>query len=165
MRTDNTRNAKIKGGQIEVFNILNGYENIDSNFFFLIKESKVTRGHNYTLAKTQSRLNVRKYSFSQSGIHYQLIVYMLVVLICFIQCLTVYNVLLLIALVNVTGRLVFSFLYPLSVKDSMDSNPESQRSNHCSAYGCYKKNTESLERSCMWCLWTWKRPTTGCQGN
>ena len=34
MWTDNTRNAKIKGDQIEVFNILNGYENIDSNFFF-----------------------------------------------------------------------------------------------------------------------------------
>ena len=32
--TDNTRNAKIKGDQIEVFNILNGYENIDSNIFF-----------------------------------------------------------------------------------------------------------------------------------
>ena len=35
MWTDNTRNAKIKGGgQIEVFNIFDGYENIDSNFFF-----------------------------------------------------------------------------------------------------------------------------------
>ena len=31
MWTDNTRNAKIKGDQIEVFKILNGYENIDSN--------------------------------------------------------------------------------------------------------------------------------------
>ena len=35
MWTDDTRNAKIKGDQIEVFNnILNGYENIDSNIFF-----------------------------------------------------------------------------------------------------------------------------------
>ena len=34
MWTDNTRNAKIKGDQIEVFKILNGYENIDSNIFF-----------------------------------------------------------------------------------------------------------------------------------
>ena len=34
MWTYNTRNAKIKGGQIEVFKILNGYENIDSNIFF-----------------------------------------------------------------------------------------------------------------------------------
>ena len=36
MWTDNTRNAKIRGGrgQIEVFKILNGYENIDSNILF-----------------------------------------------------------------------------------------------------------------------------------
>ena len=41
MWTDNTRNAKIKGGgEIEVFKILNGYENIDSNIFFS-KLSKV----------------------------------------------------------------------------------------------------------------------------
>ena len=32
MCTDNTRNAKIRGGgQIELFKILNGSENIDSN--------------------------------------------------------------------------------------------------------------------------------------
>ena len=42
MWTDNTRNAKITGGgdQIEVFKILNGYENIDSNIVFS-KLSKV----------------------------------------------------------------------------------------------------------------------------
>ena len=49
-----------------MFKILNGYENIDSNiFYFKINESKITRGHNYTLVKKQSRLDVRKYSFSQ----------------------------------------------------------------------------------------------------
>ena len=69
MWTDNTRNAKIKGDQIEVFKILNGYENIDSNIFFEIKESKITRGHNYTLVKKQSRLDVRKFSFSQRTIN------------------------------------------------------------------------------------------------
>ena len=69
MLTDNTRNAKIKGGQLEVFKILNGYENIDYNIFFEIKEGKITRGHNYTLVKKQSRLNVRKYSFSQRTIN------------------------------------------------------------------------------------------------
>ena len=37
-----------------MFKILNGYENIDSNIFFEIKESKITRGHNYTLVKKQS---------------------------------------------------------------------------------------------------------------
>ena len=44
MWTDNTLNANIKGVQIEVFKILNGYENIDSNNFFEVKESEITRG-------------------------------------------------------------------------------------------------------------------------
>ena len=48
-----------------MFKILNGYENIDSNLFFQIKESKITRGHNFTLVKKQSRLDVRKFEFSQ----------------------------------------------------------------------------------------------------
>ena len=69
MWTDNTRNAKIKGVQIEVFKILNGYENIDYNIFFEIKESEITRGYNYTLVKKQSRSDVRKYSFSQRTIN------------------------------------------------------------------------------------------------
>ena len=30
-------------------------------FFFEIKKSKITRGHNYTLMKKQSRLDFRKY--------------------------------------------------------------------------------------------------------
>ena len=42
-----------------MFKILNGCENINSNMFFEIKESKITRGHNYPLVKKQSR----KYSF------------------------------------------------------------------------------------------------------
>ena len=48
-----------------MFKILNGYENIDSNIVFEIKETKITRGHNFTLVKKQSRLDVRKFSFSQ----------------------------------------------------------------------------------------------------
>ena len=56
--------------QIEVFKIVNVYENIDYNsFFFEIKEIKITTGHNYTLVKKQSRLDVRKYSFSQRTIN------------------------------------------------------------------------------------------------
>ena len=47
LKTLETR--RLKGDQIEVFNILNGYENIDYNIFFEIKEGKITRGHNYTL--------------------------------------------------------------------------------------------------------------------
>ena len=52
-----------------MFKILNGYENIDSNLFFEIKESKVTTGHNFTLVMKQSRLDVRKFSFSQRTIN------------------------------------------------------------------------------------------------
>ena len=62
-------NDPLRGDQIEVFKILNGYENIDSNICFEIKESKITRGHNYTLVKKQSRLDVRKFSFSQRTIN------------------------------------------------------------------------------------------------
>ena len=52
-----------------------------------IKESKITRGHNFTLVKKQSRLDVRKFSFSQMTINVwnklsEECVYMLVVLIC-----------------------------------------------------------------------------------
>ena len=52
-----------------MFKKLNGYENIDSNIFFEIKEGKITRGHNYTLVKKESRLDVRKDSFSQRTIN------------------------------------------------------------------------------------------------
>ena len=38
-------------------------------FFLEIKESKITREHNYTLVKKQSRLDVRKFSFSQRTIN------------------------------------------------------------------------------------------------
>ena len=43
----------LRGDQIEVFKILNGYENIDRNMFFLVKEDRRTRGHGITLAKKQ----------------------------------------------------------------------------------------------------------------
>ena len=57
------------GDQIEVFKILNGYENIESNIFFEIKESKIIKGHNYMLVKKQCRLEVRKYSFPHRTIN------------------------------------------------------------------------------------------------
>ena len=34
-------------------------------FFLEINQTKITRGHNFTLVKKQSRLDVRKFSFSQ----------------------------------------------------------------------------------------------------
>ena len=57
------------GDQIEVFKILNGYENMILIFFFEIKESKITRGHNFTLVNKKGRLDVRKFSFSQRTIN------------------------------------------------------------------------------------------------
>ena len=52
-----------------MFTILNGYENIDYNIVFENKQSKITRGHNFTLVKKQSRLDVKKFSFSRRTIN------------------------------------------------------------------------------------------------
>ena len=60
---------RLRGDQIEVFNILNGYENIDRNIFFTVKEERRTRGHGVTLAKKQCRLDIRKFSFSQRTVN------------------------------------------------------------------------------------------------
>ena len=38
-------------------------------FFSKLRKVKINRGHNYTLVKKQSRLDVRKYSFSQRTIN------------------------------------------------------------------------------------------------
>ena len=60
---------RLRGDQIEVFKILNGYENIDRNIFFTVKEETRTRGHGVTLAKKQCRLDIRKFSFSQRTVN------------------------------------------------------------------------------------------------
>ena len=53
---------RLRGDQIEVFKIINGYENFDCmardsrrgpTIFYEIKESKITRGHKFTLVKKQ----------------------------------------------------------------------------------------------------------------
>ena len=55
-------------------------------FFYEIKESKITRGHNFTLVKKQSSWMLGSFHFprgqSMYGINYQQSVYMLVVLMC-----------------------------------------------------------------------------------
>ena len=78
LTTPETR--RLRGDQIEVFKILNGYENIDSNIFLEIKESKITRGHNFTLVKKHKYWMLESFHFPR--INYQQSVYMLVVLIC-----------------------------------------------------------------------------------
>ena len=48
-----------------MFKIVNGYEDVDRNMFFKLKEGSRTRGHKAALVKEQCRLDMRKYSFSQ----------------------------------------------------------------------------------------------------
>ena len=60
---------RLRGEEIEVFKILNGYENIDRNMFFSLKKDSRTRGHEVKLVKDQCRLDIRKHSFSQRTIN------------------------------------------------------------------------------------------------
>ena len=49
----------LRGDQIEVFKIVNGYEDVDRNMFFRLKEGSRTRGHNAALVKEQCILEMR----------------------------------------------------------------------------------------------------------
>ena len=60
---------RLRGEQIEVFKIVNGYEDVDRNMFFKLKEGSRTRGHKAALVNEQCRLDMRKYSFSQRVIN------------------------------------------------------------------------------------------------
>ena len=60
---------RLRGDQIEVFKIVNGYEDDDRNMFFKLKEGSRTRGNKAALVKEQCRLDMRKYSFSQRVIN------------------------------------------------------------------------------------------------
>ena len=51
---------RLRGDHIEVFKILNGHGNIDPNIFFKIITGKITRGHDFTLVKGQSRFDFIK---------------------------------------------------------------------------------------------------------
>ena len=60
LKTLETR--RLRGDKIEVFKIVNGYEGVDRNMFFKLKEVSRTRGHEAALVKKQCRLDMRKYS-------------------------------------------------------------------------------------------------------
>ena len=53
---------RLRGNQIELFKIVNGYEDIDRNMFFKLKERSRTRGHKAALVKEQCTLDMRKYT-------------------------------------------------------------------------------------------------------
>ena len=62
---------------MEVLKILNGYENIDRNIFFSVKEERRTRGHGITLAKKQCRLDINFFLSQRTvknGTDYRLLV-------------------------------------------------------------------------------------------
>ena len=67
LTTPETR--RLRGNQLEVFKIMNSYEDIDRKMFFKLKEGSRTRGHKAALLKEQYRLDMRKYSFSQRVIN------------------------------------------------------------------------------------------------
>ena len=51
---------RLREDQIEVFKIVNGYEDVGRNMFFKLKEGSRTRGHKAALVKEQCRLDMRK---------------------------------------------------------------------------------------------------------
>ena len=66
---DNTRDQETKRRPNKEFKIVNGYEDVDRDMFFKLKEGRRTRGHKAALVKEQCRLDMRKYSFSQRVIN------------------------------------------------------------------------------------------------
>ena len=60
---------RLRGDQIEVFKIVNGYEYVDRNMFFKLKEGSRHQRPNAASVKEQCRLDMRKYSFSQRVIN------------------------------------------------------------------------------------------------
>ena len=60
---------RLRGDLIETFKILKGYELIESTKFFKVKSDN-TRGHSLKVEKGRSRLDPRKYSFSQRVVNY-----------------------------------------------------------------------------------------------
>ena len=55
---------RIRGDMIEVFKLIKGHEKVDVNLFVSKSNNRRGRGHQYKLAKSRSRLDLRKYYFS-----------------------------------------------------------------------------------------------------
>ena len=67
---DNTKDQETKRRQKQkCLKKVNGYEDVDRNMFFKLKEGSRTREHKTALVKEQCRLDMRKYSFSQRVIN------------------------------------------------------------------------------------------------
>ena len=55
----------IRGDQLEVFMIPNGYKDVDRNSFFKLKDGSITRRHNVALELEHCWMDIRKNSSSQ----------------------------------------------------------------------------------------------------
>ena len=55
--------TRLRGDQIEVYKIVNDYEDVDRKMFFKLKEGSRTRGHKAALVKEHFRLDKINYSF------------------------------------------------------------------------------------------------------
>ena len=64
LTTPETR--RLRGGQIEVFKILKGYENVDRYVFSRIGKRQ---GHEVTFAKKRCSLDIRKFKISQRTVY------------------------------------------------------------------------------------------------
>ena len=49
---------RLRGDQIEMFKIVNGYDDVDRNMFFKLKVGSRTRGHKAALVKKQCKLDM-----------------------------------------------------------------------------------------------------------
>src|SRR6266516_3583587 len=54
-----------RGDLIEVFKMLNGFSKVDYKHYFQLVDNSKPRGNKYKLVKSRSRLDIRKYFFSQ----------------------------------------------------------------------------------------------------
>ena len=71
LKLTNLHERRIRGDMIEVFKILNGFENINKDKFFqpLPYDHLHTRGHAFKLFKPQVKYDLRKYFFSVRIVH------------------------------------------------------------------------------------------------
>ena len=58
-----------RGDAIEVFKMVNGINKVNYQKFFQIARNNITRGHKFKLAKSRSRLDIRKNYFSQRAVN------------------------------------------------------------------------------------------------
>ena len=56
---------RLRSDLIEVYKIINGFEGLNVDDFFEFRDDNVTRGHSKKIYKLRSRLDIRKYFFTQ----------------------------------------------------------------------------------------------------